>query len=83
MVYRHGALYHDEYGWDETFERLVLGIVNDYVAAEGDKGQAGWVAELDGERLQVARTSLRDPGDGARRVECGDGPLWIVAAAPL
>lgn len=49
VVYRHGALYHDEYGWDETFERLVLGIVNDYVAAEGDKGQAGWVAELDGE----------------------------------
>nr|PZN39671.1 MAG: MarR family transcriptional regulator [Actinomycetota bacterium] len=49
VVYRHGALYHDEYGWDETFERLVLGIVNDYVAAQGDKGQAGWVAELDGE----------------------------------
>jgi methionyl-tRNA formyltransferase len=41
------------------------------------------VAELDGERVRLVRTSLRDPGDGARRVECGDGPLWIVASEPL
>jgi methionyl-tRNA formyltransferase len=36
------------------------------------------VAELDGERVRLIRTSLTDPGDGARRVECGDGPIWIV-----
>jgi DNA-binding MarR family transcriptional regulator/N-acetylglutamate synthase-like GNAT family acetyltransferase len=60
VVYRHGALYHDEYGWDETFERLVLGIVNDYVAAEGDKGQAGWVAELDGEPVGFVACMRQD-----------------------
>ena len=36
------------------------------------------VAVLEGERVRVVRTSLRDPGGGARRVECADGPIWIV-----
>ena len=41
------------------------------------------VAELDGERIRLVRTSLRDAGDGARRVDCGDGPLWIVESERL
>jgi methionyl-tRNA formyltransferase len=41
------------------------------------------VAELDGTRVRLVRTSLRDPGDGAVRVECADGPLWIVRSEPL
>ncbi|MBA3347202.1 MAG: methionyl-tRNA formyltransferase [Actinobacteria bacterium] len=49
----------------------------------GLSGLVAPVAELDGERLLVSRTSLRDPGEEARRVECGDGPLWIVAAERL
>ena len=36
------------------------------------------IAELEGERLKLLRTSLTDPGDGARRMECGDGPIWLV-----
>ena len=40
------------------------------------------VAEFDGERVRLVRTSLSDPGGDARRVECGDGPLWIVASEP-
>jgi methionyl-tRNA formyltransferase len=38
----------------------------------------GPIAELDGERVKLLRTSLTDPGDGARAVECGDGRIWIV-----
>jgi DNA-binding MarR family transcriptional regulator/GNAT superfamily N-acetyltransferase len=46
LVERHGALYAEEYGWDQGFERLVAGI-----AAQFDPDRdAGWVAELDGER---------------------------------
>jgi methionyl-tRNA formyltransferase len=41
------------------------------------------VADLDGERVRLVRTSLTDPGDGARRVEAGDGPLWIVESEPV
>jgi hypothetical protein len=40
------------------------------------------VAELDGEKVVVLQTRLTDPGGGARRVECGDGPIWIVASEP-
>ena len=42
----------------------------------------GPIAELEGERLKLLRTSLTDPGDGARRVECGDGPIWVVESEP-
>jgi methionyl-tRNA formyltransferase len=38
----------------------------------------GPIAELDGERVKLLRTSLTDPGDGDRAVECGDGQIWIV-----
>jgi methionyl-tRNA formyltransferase len=43
----------------------------------------GPVATLDGQRVRLLRTSLTDPGGNARRVECGDGPLWIVESEPL
>jgi methionyl-tRNA formyltransferase len=40
------------------------------------------LAELDGEQVVLLQTRLTDPGDGARRVECGDGPIWIVSSEP-
>jgi len=43
----------------------------------------GPIAELDGERVKLLRTSLTDTGDGARPVECGDGRLWIVESEPF
>ncbi len=44
----------------------------------------GPVAELDGRRLRLTRTSLADPADPkAVRMETGDGPIWVVAWEPL
>ena len=43
----------------------------------------GPIAELDGKRVRLLRTSLTDPGEGARKVEAGDGPLWVIEAEPL
>ena len=43
----------------------------------------GPVAELDGQRVRLTRTSLVDPGGNARRVEAGDGPIWVVSSEPL
>jgi methionyl-tRNA formyltransferase len=49
----------------------------------GMSGIRAPVAELDGEQLVVLQTRLTDPGGGARRVECGDGPIWVVRTEPV
>jgi methionyl-tRNA formyltransferase len=42
----------------------------------------GPIAELDGHRVRLQRTSLTDPGANGRRVECGDGPIWVAEYEP-
>ncbi len=49
----------------------------------GMSGLRAPVAELDGEEVVLLQTRLTDPGDGARRVECGDGPIWIAQTEPV
>ncbi|MFD8491898.1 GNAT family N-acetyltransferase [Amycolatopsis sp. NPDC059657] len=51
VIERHGAVYAQEYGWDEGFEALVARVAADYVDGKGTARQAGWIAELDGERV--------------------------------
>ncbi len=41
------------------------------------------LGELDGEDVVVLQTRLTDPGGGARRIDCGDGPIWVVATEPV
>jgi methionyl-tRNA formyltransferase len=49
----------------------------------GMSGLRAPVAELDGEEVVLLQTRLTDPGGDARRVECGDGPLWVARHEPL
>ena len=49
----------------------------------GMSGLRAPVAELDGEQVVLLQTRLTDPGGEARRVECGDGPIWVVASEPV
>jgi methionyl-tRNA formyltransferase len=44
-------------------------------------GLRGAIAELDGEAVRVLKTRLED-GEGTR-VECGDGPIWVLEAEPV
>jgi methionyl-tRNA formyltransferase len=41
------------------------------------------VAEIDGAEVVVLQTRLTDPGGGALRVECGDGPIWVAQTEPV
>src|SRR5919201_167806 len=50
MVERHGVLYADEFGWDETFEGLVAQIVGRFARSHDPRGERAFVAELDGRR---------------------------------
>ncbi|WP_046468865.1 bifunctional helix-turn-helix transcriptional regulator/GNAT family N-acetyltransferase [Allosalinactinospora lopnorensis] len=51
VVERHGALYAEEYGWDQTFEALVAGIAADYGRSHDPRTESAWIAEVDGERV--------------------------------
>jgi len=48
----------------------------------GQGDVSGPIAELDGERVKLLRTSLNDRGDGARAVETGEGNIWILESEP-
>lgn len=50
IVMAHGELYAAEYGWDTTFEELVLGIVAEYADKRDPDREAAWIAEVDGRR---------------------------------
>ena len=67
--------------WSQT-AREIHNQVRAWRHLFGSGGIEGPIAEIEGERLKLLRTSLTDPGEGARAVECGDGRLWIVESEP-
>src|SRR5690606_8618495 len=49
IVHKHGILYSQEYGWDESFEALVSQIAADFINNFNPKRERCWIAEMNGE----------------------------------
>jgi DNA-binding MarR family transcriptional regulator/GNAT superfamily N-acetyltransferase len=51
VIERHGALYFEEYGWNEEFEALVAGIAADFINKLVPARERCWIAERSGRRI--------------------------------
>ncbi|KAE8420605.1 acyl-CoA N-acyltransferase [Aspergillus pseudocaelatus] len=69
IVYRHGVLYHKEFGWDERFEALVARVTADFIDNYDPETERCWVAERDGEFLGcVMLVKDRESEDNAAKL---------------
>jgi DNA-binding MarR family transcriptional regulator/GNAT superfamily N-acetyltransferase len=48
IIHRHGALYSEEYGWDNTFEALVAKVGGEFIERFDPKWDGAWIAQIDG-----------------------------------
>jgi DNA-binding MarR family transcriptional regulator/GNAT superfamily N-acetyltransferase len=48
VVWRHGVLYREQYGWGEVFEGLTAQIVGQFIARLDPDRERCWIAERDG-----------------------------------
>jgi len=85
VISRHGALYHQEFGWDARFEALVARIGADFIARFDPEREACWIAERPGvqgdERLGcVFLVQARD--DTTQAVQPGIAQLRMLLIEP-
>jgi DNA-binding MarR family transcriptional regulator/GNAT superfamily N-acetyltransferase len=62
VVSRHGALYAEEYGWDETFEGFVAEIAGRFIKDLDARRERCWIAEREG-AIVGAVFLVRGPDD--------------------
>jgi methionyl-tRNA formyltransferase len=83
-----GGSYESFFGEDDAWLDLsrpaveVHRLVWAWLYAFSPGGTRGALLELDGKPVRVLATSLTEV-EGARRLECGDAPLWVVETEEL
>ena len=65
---RHGALYHQEFGWDLAFADLVAGILADMEQNFDAARERCWIAERGAERLGCVALLRQREQDGVARL---------------
>ncbi len=65
IIERHGVIYSRSYGWDKSFEWIVLKVMHDYVTDFQEGKENAWVAEVNG-RFAGSVLSVVEEGDVAR-----------------
>jgi GNAT superfamily N-acetyltransferase len=48
IIHRHGAIYSQEYGWNEQFEALVGQVASEFLRKNNPKREHCWIARMDG-----------------------------------
>jgi DNA-binding MarR family transcriptional regulator/RimJ/RimL family protein N-acetyltransferase len=66
IVWRHGVLYSEEFGWDEHFEGFVAAIAAGFIENFDPACERCWIAERDGEN--VGSVALVRESDSAGRL---------------
>jgi DNA-binding MarR family transcriptional regulator/ribosomal protein S18 acetylase RimI-like enzyme len=66
VIHRHGALYAEEYGFDERFEALVARIAAEFIQKLDPKRERCWIAERDG--AIVGSVMLVKKSDGVAKL---------------
>ena len=61
VVQRNGAVYAEEFGWDDSYEALVARIVADYLENRDPDAEAAWIAEVDGGQASCVFCVREDP----------------------
>jgi DNA-binding MarR family transcriptional regulator/GNAT superfamily N-acetyltransferase len=81
VVSRHGALYAQEYGWDQRFEALVARIAADFIERFDAARAACWIAERDGGNLgSVFLVQARD--EATQALKPGTAQLRMLLVEP-
>ncbi|MCU1361648.1 MAG: hypothetical protein JWN99_2937 [Ilumatobacteraceae bacterium] len=68
VIQRHGAIYADEFGWDQDFEALVATIVADYHTGLNPGRENAWIAEVEGARAGCVFCCERDADTAQLRI---------------
>jgi GNAT superfamily N-acetyltransferase len=81
VISRHGALYAQEFGWDQRFEALVARIAADYIDRLDPSHETAWIADLGGAPVGCVFL-VQARHEKTQRVQAGVAQLRMLLVEP-